>query len=90
MQRIVYTPAQSTLHPPETDLEGSRACPAPPAATEAHAEMPDRALEQAPQAQEQQADILNQLMLDGAVQEPQLGTVNGLRATNWAGEAQPK
>ena len=28
-------------------------------------------------------------MQDGAVQEPQLGTANGLPATNWAGEAQP-
>ena len=51
--------------------------------------MPGRAIEQAPQAQQKQADILDQLMLDGAVQEPQLGTVNGLPANNWAGEAQP-
>ena len=51
--------------------------------------MPGRTPEQAPQAQEKQADILDQLMLDGAVEEPQLGSVDGLPATNWAGEAQP-
>ena len=89
VQRIVYTPAQSTLRPPGTDLEGSSAYSPPPAATEAHAEMPGRAPQQAPQAQEKQIDILDQLMQDGAVQGPQLGTANGLPATTWAGEAQP-
>ena len=28
-------------------------------------------------------------MLDGAVEEPQLDTANGLPATTWAGESQP-
>ena len=87
MQRIVYTPAQPVSRPPEALLDSDKAYPALPAAAEAHAEMPGRAPEQAPQAHKNQTDILDQLMLDGAVQEPQLDTANGLLATNWAGEA---
>lgn len=88
-QRILYNPGQLTPEPPQDDesrrdMTAERPAPEEPIEPQLGQVMP----EEAEHAGDRQADILDQLMLDRAVQEPQHETVDKTpEYISWAGEA---
>lgn len=87
MQRILYNPAQ-----PVTWTPGQEQGPSP-AAQQAFGEEVSRDVYEQPvegpaeQGKKEQTDILDQLMLDGAVQDLQPGGMDALSAHQPAGES---